>query len=61
MEASKDACPICLEGLSKEVSSVDPCNHTFWLLFCIKSISNLAIALIVSQNGLNKMRTVLFA
>jgi hypothetical protein len=31
MEASKDACPICLEGLSKEVSSVDPCNHTFCL------------------------------
>jgi len=31
MEASKDACPICLEGLSKEASTIEPCNHTFCL------------------------------
>lgn len=30
MEASKDVCPICLEGnLSSEASTVQPCNHTF--------------------------------
>jgi len=58
MEASKDACPICLEGLSKEASTIEPCNHTF-CLECITKWTgqNASCPLCLKQVDFIKSRT----